>query len=254
MIIYNLTWKEVSNLDRQTVVVVPFGTVEQHSLHLPLGSDSIIAEAIARRLEIRLPNEILVLPVIWLGCSHHHMDFPGSLTTEIDTFIKTGEAVVTSLIKHQFGNFILLNSHGGHINKVPLIAETLRHRHGPTAKVIAITYWRLISEEIQSIRETPLGGMGHACELETSLLLAIQPGLVRLDRMEADGPSMLSQFESHDMFAPGSVEVAKSFKDFSKHGGFGDPMTASAEKGERILAAVVSKLELVVREIRSGKL
>jgi creatinine amidohydrolase len=252
MILYNLTWEEVSRLDRQMLVLAPFGAVEQHSLHLPLGTDSIICTAIAGRLEAKLPDQVLVLPSVWLGCSRHHMDFSGSLTAEIDTFIETGEQIVDSMAKHGFRNFILLNSHGGNVTKVSIMAEKLRYRPGPLIKVVGVTYWNLISEEIAGIRESALGGMGHACELETSLMLATQPELVRQERMEADGPAKLSPFEDCDMFAPGSVSVTRAFKDLSRHGGLGDPTTASREKGERIFAAIIEKLAQVVQEIRSG--
>ena len=254
MFLYDLTWQQVSNLDRSTVVLIPFGAVEQHSLHLPLGTDSIIGEAIARRLEREFPEQVLVLPITWLGCSRHHMDFPGSLTAEIETFIGVGEQLVSSMADHGFRNFILLNSHGGNINKVALMAEKLRYRPGPVLKVAAVTYWHLIGKEIQDIRETPLGGMGHACELETSIMLAVMPELVRQDLMEADGPENRSQFEGSDMFAPGTVTVAKPFKELSRHGGVGDPRLASKEKGEKILSAIVAKLAGVVREIQTGNL
>src|SRR5207247_9399575 len=98
------------------------------------------------------------------------------------------------------------------------------------------------------------GGMGHACELETSLMLNAYPELVREERMEPDGPAKFSSFEGKDMFAPGAVSVTKPFKDVSRHGGMGDPMTASSEKGGRIFAALIGKLVQLVQEIRSGRI
>jgi creatinine amidohydrolase len=254
MILYNLTSPQVSDLDRSTVVVIPFGSVEQHSLHLPLGTDSIIGEAVAHRLEQELPEQVLVLPMTWLGCSRHHMDFAGSLTAEIDTFIEVGEQLVSSMAEHGFRNFILLNSHGGNTNKVSLMAEKLRYRLGPALKVVAVTYWHLISEEIQAIRETPIGGMGHSGELETSVMLVARPELVRKELIDPDGPEKPSKFEGSDLFAPGKVSVAKPFKELSRHGGIGDPRKASRDKGERILCAIVAKLAEVVREIQTGNL
>lgn len=254
MFLYNLTSQEVSNLDRNTVVLIPFGSVEQHSLHLPLGTDSIIGEAIAHRLEKELPEQLLVLPITWLGCSRHHMDFPGSLTAEIETFIDVGEQLVSSMAEHGFKKFILLNSHGGNTNKVALMAEKLRYKLGPEVKVVAVTYWHLIGKEIQDIRETALGGMGHSGELETSIMMTINPDLVRQDLIDADGPEKRSQFVGTDMFAPGVVTVSKPFKELSHHGGIGDPRSASKDKGEQILSAIVAKLAAVVRETQSGSL
>lgn len=254
MILYDMTWPEVAQLSRDTVVVVPFGAVEQHSNHLPLGTDSLIAAAMAARLEKAMPRQTLVLPTTWLGCSRHHMDFAGSLTAEIDTFISAGEQTVDSMAHHGFRKFLLLNAHGGNISKLSIIVEKLQHRLSPDCKVVGITYWDLIAEEIRSIRETGLGGMGHACELETSLVLAESPQSVRKDRIEADGPEHVSQFEERDMFAPGVVTVIKPMREITRHGGVGDPRPAAAEKGERIFAAVVSKLTQVVEEIQTGAL
>lgn len=252
MMLYSMTWDEVSALDRRIVVVVPFGAVEQHSYHLPLGTDSILVESIAQRLEKQMPERVCVLPVMWLGCSRHHIDFAGSLTADMDTFIEVGEQLVGSMAEHGFRNFILLNGHGGNIAKISLMAEKLRYRPGPLLKVVGVTYWHLISGEIQAIRQSPLGGMGHAGELETSMMLTACPELVRRGRIEADGPRATSEFESKDMFAPGMVSVTKPFNELSTHGGFGDPRTASAEKGERIFAAVVAKLAHVIEDIQTG--
>jgi len=255
MRLYDQTWEDVSKLDRNMIVLVPFGAVEQHSYHLPLGTDSILVEAIAERLERQIPAEILLLPTSWLGCSRHHMDFPGSLTAEIETFIKHGNEIVNSMAEHGFRNFILLNGHGGNINKISLMAEALRFRRGgDPLKVVGISYWHLITEDIKSIRESPIGGMGHACELETSLMLSHRPALVRRERAEPDGPVRPSPFEGRDMFAPGAVSVTKPFKELTRHGGFGDPTTASAEKGERIFAVILARLTEVVRQIQSGAL
>jgi creatinine amidohydrolase len=254
MLLYDLTSPQVSELDRSTVVVIPFGSVEQHSLHLPLGTDSIIGEAIAHRLEQELREQILLLPMTWLGCSRHHMDFAGSLTAEIETFIDVGEQLVSSMSEHGFRNFILLNSHGGNTNKVSLMAEKLRYKLGPAVKVVAVTYWHLISEEIQAIRETPIGGMGHSGELETSVMLVVRPELVRKDLIDPDGLERASKFEGRDLFVPGKVAVAKPFKEMTRHGGIGDPRKASREKGDKILSVIVEKLSEVVKEIQAGKL
>jgi creatinine amidohydrolase len=149
---------------------------------------------------------------------------------------------------------MLLNSHGGNTNKVSLMAEKLRYKLGPATKVVAVTYWHLIAEEIQSIRETPIGGMGHSGELETSVMLVARPELVQKDLIDPDGPENPSKFEGRDLFASGRVSVAKPFKEMSRHGGIGDPRKASREKGERILSVIVEKLAEVVGEIQSGVL
>jgi creatinine amidohydrolase len=252
--LFSMTWEEIAQIDREAIVVIPFGAVEQHSHHLPVGTDTMIVEGIAQRLERELPRMVLLLPTIYLGCSRHHMAFAGSLTAEIETFMDVGVQLAESMAHHGFKNILLLNGHGGNTNKIAIIAEKLRYRQGPPLNAVGVTYWHLIRDEIREIRETPIGGMGHACELETSILLALSPASVRIDRMEAGGLNRGTQFAGADMFEVGSISISWPFDKLSPHGGLGDPKPASAEKGERILRAVVSKLVLVVKEMQSGVL
>jgi creatinine amidohydrolase len=112
MLLNGMTWEEVARLDRSLVVTVPFGAVEQHSFHLPMGTDSILIDAVAQRLERQTS-------VTWLGCALH-MDFAGSLTAATDTFIQVGGQIVNSMFKHGFYRFILLNGLGGNVNKISL--------------------------------------------------------------------------------------------------------------------------------------
>jgi creatinine amidohydrolase len=107
------------------------------------------------------------------------------------------------------------------------------------------------ADEIQKIRESPVGGMGHACELETSLILAAKPGLVRTAKLEPDGMGVRSRFLYRDMLVPGTVSTWWNPAETSKHGGEGDPTSASAEKGECFFAAIVGRLVEVVREMSS---
>lgn len=252
MRLFDMTWNEVAALDRNIVTLLPFGAVEQHSFHLPTGTDAILAEAVAQGLEERLPDHVLLLPVTWLGCSRHHMDFPGSLSASLETFMNTGTEIAESLMEHGFRRFFLLNAHGGNACAISLLVERLCRRREKPPRVVGATYWRLISEEMKQIRDTPLGGMGHACEFETSLMMAVRPHLVRRDRIEADGPAHLSEFESKDMFDAGAVTTGKTFKELSGHGGIGDPTRASAEKGQRILELVLTKLVRIVHELQQG--
>src|SRR4029077_14873700 len=117
-----------------------------------------------------------------------------------------------------------------------------------------VTYWHEAAEQINALRESGAGGMGHACELETSLIMAAQPALVRTAKMAQDGTAPPSPFLWKDMLLPGTVTVWKSFSEFTEHGGSGDPATASAEKGERFFAAIVGRLREVVEEIERGTL
>lgn len=249
-----MTWDEASQLDRNLVVVVPFGATEQHSYHLPLGTDAFIIEGIARELDKQIGQKICILPTTFLGCSRHHMDFAGSLTAHVDTFIKVGEQLVDSMAQHGFTKFMLLNGHGGNIDKLSIICENLTYRPNQHLTVIGVTYWHLIREEIRDIRETASGGMGHACELETSLMLLLNANLVHKERMEAGALNRGTRFLSGDMFDPGSIVMTRPFHELSQHGGLGDPAKASVEKGQLILNATLKKLIQVVADMHSSLL
>ena len=96
--------------------------------------------------------------------------------------------------------------------------------------------------------------MGHACELETSLLLAAEPQVVQQDKLQPDGGWSTSRFLGKDMLSGGPASVSRTFAEISKHGGVGDPRTASAEKGEKFFTAIVDRLSELVAEIESGRI
>ena len=103
-------------------------------------------------------------------------------------------------------------------------------------------------------RESAEGGMGHACELETSLMLAAKPKVVRTEFVDADGAWPCSRFLAKDMLAGGAASVSRTFAEISTHGGVGDPRTASADKGRKFFEAVVSQLVQLVKDLESGEI
>ncbi len=253
MLLAEMTWAEVDALARTTLVLAPFGATEQHSLHLPVQTDTLIATELASRLDAACGARLLVLPTQWLGFSPHHMDFAGTVTASSQTYIKLVVETLDSIARAGFRKFLLLNAHGGN-TAILQVALAEFHEKQPDALAALVTYWNVAAEEINSLRESGAGGMGHACELETSLIMAAQPTLVRTAKMARDGAAPPSQFLWKDMLKPGSVTVWKNFAEFTEHGGSGDPSTASAEKGERFFAAIVSRLRQVVDEIERGTL
>ena len=248
-----LTWPEVAALDREIVVVVPFAAIEQHGEHLPLFTDTRITEGILERLDRVDAGWGLWLPVQRFGSSPHHMPFAGTLTLGSRTFLDVAGDLVTSIVEHGFRNVILLNGHGGNqaLLDVAVQESRLRHRH---LRIVHVTYWVVAAEAFGALRESPQGGMGHACEMETSIMLALEPSLVRSDRMRPDGEPPRSRFDHRDMLAPGKVGQFRFWDERSKTGPLGDPTTATAEKGERFLAAAADAVAAVVVDLRAGKL
>ena len=253
MLLAEMTWQQVNELDRSTVVLVPFGAMEQHGLHLPLETDAFIATELAERVDRACDGKLLVLPTQWLGLSTHHMSFPGTITASVETYLALAAEIISSVAQAGFERILVLNSHGGNGSILDVVLTKCRLLH-PRTRILLITYWNAAASALAAIRESSLGGMGHACELETSLLLASKPSVVDIDRMKPDGRWSQSEFLGKDMLAGGAAAVSRTFAEVSHNGGVGDPRTASSEKGERFYAVIVDRLAALVRDLQSGRI
>jgi creatinine amidohydrolase len=161
--------------------------------------------------------------------------------------------ILGSIADAGFRRFIVLNSHGGNISALDVVLTMCRVKY-PQTRMVGVTYWNAAAEQLQLLRDSAKGGMGHACELETSLVLALRPSLVRTDLLQPDGRWSISRFLSKDMLEGGSAGVFRSFSEISANGGVGDPRTASAEKGKKFLSAIVTQLSELVRDLDSGRI
>jgi creatinine amidohydrolase len=179
------------------------------------------------------------------------MRFPGTLSASVDSYISFASDTIASVAQAGFRKLLLLNSHGGNVAPLDVVLVKACERF-PDTRVFASTYWNAAAPELRELRESELGGMGHACELETSLVLACRPDLVDMTQLAPDGLQAISPFLGKDMLAGGSVSVSRRFEEISQNGGVGDPRTASAEKGKRFFSAIVTKLKALVEEIESG--
>lgn len=253
MYLPEMTWQEIHALDRATVVVIPFGAMEQHGAHLPLETDALIGQELARRLDNACEGQLLILPTQWLGLSTHHMSFAGTITASVDTYLALATEIIESIAKAGFKKILVLNSHGGNASALDVVLTKVRLSY-PEAHIVLVTYWNIATEQLRALRDSAEGGMGHACELETSLVMAVKPDVVRTDRIKADGRWSTSHFLGKDMLSGGSAAVSRSFSEISTEGAVGDPRTASAEKGQKFFDAIVTQLLELVHELKSGKI
>lgn len=254
MFLEKMKWPEINALCRNDVVVVCcLGSLEQHSWHLPMGTDYLIGEEIVRRLERSMPEELLCLPAIWLGCSSHHLSFAGTMSATLTTMLSVIRDITSSVAQHEFRKLLFVNSHGGNRAAMSASIQELGHEF-PNMEIVGVTYWDAAKKELAAIRESEFGGMGHACELETSIVLAAAGELVDMSRAEIDGIPAGSAYSRSEMLSGPSVEVYKSMNEMSHHGGFGDPSLATAQKGESFLDAIVSSLSALCADILAERI
>jgi creatinine amidohydrolase len=244
----DLSWGDFAALPAETVAVLPLAAVEQHGPHLPLGTDAEInAGMLARAAALLQPGApLLLLPPQVVGLSVEHLRFPGTLTGEAETLLALWGEIGASVARAGVKRLLLFNSHGGQPQLLDLLARRLRTRHGMLA--VACTWFRfgLPPGLVDAVEERY--GI-HGGLVETALMLALRPDLVRMDRA--------LQFRSAWEGAPFSVlepEGATGFgwetQDLNATGALGNAAAATAEVGEAILAHVAPKLATLIEEMR----
>jgi creatinine amidohydrolase len=227
----------------QALAVLPVGALEQHGPHLPVITDSLIATELSRRAA-RLAagtEPVLVLPAVWSGMSEHHLPFGGTITLDYAGLAGVLRGVVRSLRAVGFARLLVVNGHGGNNDPLGVACREAAHEFG--FPVVAAMPWSLIPDTLAAVLERQKG-VQHACEAETSVMLALAPDLVRTDKLEpaatqapgaiAGRPGM-SRFWSFAERAPGS-------------GVRGDPRPATAAKGEILVAAMAEALADAMRD------
>jgi creatinine amidohydrolase len=223
--------------------VIPVAALEQHGNHMPVFTDSMLLGEIIRRVQARCQDHALFLPLMWLGNSHHHMDFAGTVSAEPRVWIDMMKGLVENMISHGFRRILVINGHGG--NDVParqgMFEVRQLHRHRRDLLLLSATYWTLANPR-DTMPELLQGQMGHACEWETSMVLRLSPELVK---HHADIPEV----EFGNSFEPAAR--AWTMLDRSRPGHIGVPAAATAEKGEGLFQCFSDGLmELIDRIVQ----
>ncbi|MEO3384717.1 creatininase family protein [Mesorhizobium sp. CAU 1741] len=230
-----MTANERTNSPTETIAVLPLGATEQHGPHLPFETDTIIAEAVAKRAAALLPPglDVEFLPVEPVGYSIEHLDVRGTRTLAFDEavarWIDIGEAALAQGMRR----FVMLNAHGGNAPLMTIVATELRVRHGMLA--VATSWTRFgYPAHLVSPKEKALGI--HGGFIETSVMLALRPDLVDMAKSR-DFPSAQERFETEftHLRAYGPHAFGWKMSDLSPDGVTGDAAAASAEAGEEIL-------------------
>src|SRR5687768_10908091 len=189
------TWPEIREAVAQNrVAVLPVGTIEQHGPHLPLSTDVVTATEISRKAVERIPAEAVLLPSVYYAFNEHHLDFPGTIAVEGETFLNYVSDIGDSLAHHGFRRILLVNGHGSNVPFLDIAARKITNR---TQAICAmVPWWNLVPRDLlKELRESEFpGGMAHGCELETSVLLYLRGDLVQMEKAERDLPEQRSEF------------------------------------------------------------
>ena len=219
-----------------TVAIIPVASLEQHGPHLATGVDMWLAAEVAERTARRLKQagtEAVVTPCIWTGLAEHHMAFGGTVTLDEATFGAVVGGVARSVARHGFRRIALLNGHGGNIEAISTAAIALTRTLG--VPVVGATYWIASADRFAEILEAQPNVL-HACEAETSMMMAIQPGCVREANIARAVPTRFSPP------IPPGFKRSRPFAEMTDTGVLGDPRGATVAKGEALFDAAAARL------------
>ncbi|MFN8607911.1 MAG: creatininase family protein [Vulcanimicrobiota bacterium] len=229
------------------LAVVPIGHTEQHGFHLPLSTDSVIADALARQLQIEpRPSRLLVWPY---GVSTHRRQYPGTLSLDPRVFEDFFTQLARRLAK-EHDIIYFLNGHGGNhsflVNVCKFAGEQIPDRL--TATTFLHTASGQAETALKQHRQSQI--MGHACELETSYLLHLRPQLVHMEWVVDEPHFIETPNYKMDWTGEGALILNPPWSDDTRTGSYGRPSLGRAEKGEIWLQAGAREIELQLRELR----
>ena len=241
----DLKWSDVAALSRDLPVVIPIAALEQHGRHMPLFTDSMLLGEVIRRVSEPLKDRVLFTPLMWLGNSEHHLDFPGTMSAAPRAYLDLLRDMAENFLFHNFKRIVFINGHGGNIVPGQQATFELRQKYRSRNDLLLLstTYWTLGGKPWESDPSMVQRRMGHACEFETSMMLRLHPHLV------AGDVKQLKDVDWGNPFEPASRGWIT--KDRTEPGHIGFPRHATAEKGEilfRTFAAdVVALMERVIK-------
>ncbi|WP_255151413.1 creatininase family protein [Halorarius halobius] len=217
------SWTDARDADTD-LALLPVGSTEQHGPHAPLGVDFMSAAAIAEAAAEAYDDEVVVAPPIPVGVAEEHRAFDGTLWVTEDSFRAYVGDVLRSLAHHGFDRIVVVNGHGG--NTGALFEICARVSRDGDCYAVPFTWFDAVESDLE---------LGHGGPVETSMMLAIDPELIREDRYPEAAEGAGDGFGDW----AGGANLAFDFDEFSESGNLEDPTPATEEEGERLLAASV---------------
>jgi creatinine amidohydrolase len=231
-------WLDLTTEDFRTrdmgraIAILPVAAVEQHGPHLPVGVDTFIADGYLARVAPLVPEDlgVLVLPVQAVGKSNEHLAFPGTLTLSAETLIRAWTEIGESVHRAGCRKLVFVNSHGGNVPVIDIVARELRVRLGMLA---VVTAWHRLGYPDGVFSPDELRHGIHGGEAETALMLAFRPAAVRMAKAENFVPRTVAMAaENRWLGAAPPAAFAWMSQDLHPAGAMGDAASATAEKGE----------------------
>lgn len=245
-ILADMTWPEAKTaLARAQVGLVPVGSFEQHGPNGTFEVDTGRAYGFGKLLAARMHPEAILAPAVSIGISYHHMNFPGTVTLQPETFMAVVYDVVWSLHQHGLDRFLILNGHGGNIPALGVLIVKLREELGVKAAWTSFTSLGRDVIEAHVASESK----GHACEGEISQAMVLAPHTVR---PEALAPGEFAGYPYRHLGEGFNLAYAFRFDEITANGALGDARLASAELGHKIVGAALQRavefLEDLIKE------
>jgi creatinine amidohydrolase len=217
--------------------VLAVGSTESHGEHLPYGTDTLVAEHLAEAVADRVEG-LLVLPSLPFGMSVHYASFPVAITLTTETLIRVLREILESLLAHGILRLLIVNGHDGNIPAIEAATREFRVEH-PEMKVAALEAWWVTAADLlpEGTFEA-WGGLGHGGEGETSMMLAVEPGLVNMGRAKGTIPDL-----------PEHVQLKWTFDELTSYAATGDPTKATERKGVMMRDALVECIISFIEEM-----
>ncbi len=248
-------WQDLTTVDfegldpERCVAVMPLGAIEQHGPHLPVSTDAVIAEEMAKRALEQVPAEVpaLLMPTMAVGKSNEHLAYRGTLTLSAKTLMDLWFEVAEGVKRAGLAKILFVNAHGGQPQVMEIVARELRVRHGLLA--VSSSWWHMgLPEGLVHADEVRHGI--HGGTVETSIMLHLRPDLVRMDRAE-NFTSVLPETEEANrrLRYVGGVGIGWQAQDLHPAGVAGDASAATAEIGAAVVDHVTEGLAELVAEV-----
>jgi len=239
------SWQEVGEMDRaSTTILLPLGSTEQEGTHLPLGVDTFVAESLAN--EVAKKTGVLVGPVLPLGYSEWFMEFSGTISLKLETLTQILREYTSCLIHHGFRKLIFINGHAGNSTAVDVVARECTMSR--SAQIAMVEIWKLANSLAEDIPDLKEKSFKHAGEIMTSVMLYLHPDMVTMERAKVEyvksgqGPFKAKSSLGLADFKGMEIKVYEGAKTLTESGIMGDPLSATAQKGELIFSALKSYL------------